>query len=426
MRLRMNKKLWLITAGGVVALLAVGVVVARGRNNKPMAVQTAKVDRQKIVQKVSATGKIQPKTKVDISADVSGKIEKLGVVEGQWVEKGTLLVELARDRYVAAVESGVANVSAAKANAALVNENLTRTKNEFERSKQLLASGNESKAAFEAKQAEYRVEVARYQAAQDQVRQATAALKQARDDLSKTIIYAPMAGTISALNKEQGEIALGSQFQKDVIMVIGDLRQMEAQVNVDENDVGSIAIGQPAEIQVDALPDRMLHGVVSEISNSANTTGNGTTEQKTEFAIKISITDPPGDLRPGMTASAEVITRTEDKALSVPIQSVAVRTIDQLTKKGEKRKEAEKRYKADKDGFAEIVFCIEGGKAVAKQVKTGIQSENLIQILQGLKEGDEVVTGSYRAISKDLVNGSVVTISKEPVKEEGDVGMRPR
>jgi len=422
----MNKKLWLITAGGVVALLAVGVVVARGRNNKPMAVQTAKVDRQKIVQKVSATGKIQPKTKVDISADVSGKIEKLGVVEGQWVEKGTLLVELARDRYVAAVESGVANVSAAKANAALVNENLTRTKNEFERSKQLLASGNESKAAFEAKQAEYRVEVARYQAAQDQVRQATAALKQARDDLSKTIIYAPMAGTISALNKEQGEIALGSQFQKDVILVIGDLRQMEAQVNVDENDVGSIAIGQPAEIQVDALPDRMLHGVVSEISNSANTTGNGTTEQKTEFAIKISITDPPGDLRPGMTAGAEVITRTEDKALSVPIQSVAVRTIDQLTKKGEKRKEAEKRYKADKDGFAEIVFCIEGGKAVAKQVKTGIQSENLIQILQGLKEGDEVVTGSYRAISKDLVNGSVVTISKEPVKEEGDVGMRPR
>ncbi len=421
----MKRKFWIITGGAVAVLLIVGVLAARGRGQKPLGVQTAKVDRQKIVQKVSATGKIQPKTKVDISADVSGKIEKLPVVEGQWVEKGAFLIGLARERYLAAVESAVANVSAAQANAALVNENLTRTKNEFERSKSLLASGNESKAAYESKQADHMVEVARYKSAQDQVAQASAALKQARDDLAKTTIYAPMAGTISALNKEQGEIALGSQFQKDVILVIGDLTQMEAQVNVDENDVGSIAIGQKAEIQVDALPGRMLTGVVSEISSSANTSGNGTTEQKTEFAVKISVTDPPKDLRPGMTASAEIITKTEDRALSVPIQSVAVRTIDQLEKKGEKRKDAEQRYKADKDGFAEIVFCVESGKATAKQVKTGIQSENLIQILEGLKEGDEVVTGSYRAISKDLVNGAVVTISKEPLKDGGDKGAKP-
>jgi len=415
-----KKRFWWITAGGIVAVLIVGGAVARGRGHKPTAVQTAKVDRQKIVQKVSATGKIQPKTKVDISADVSGKIEKLAVVEGQWVEKGAFLIGLARERYVAAVESGVANVSAAQANAALVHENLNRTKNEFERSKELLANGNESKATFEAKQADYLVEVARYKAAQGQVEQATAALKQARDDLSKTTIYAPMAGTISALNKEQGEIALGSQFQKDVILVIGDLTQMEAQVNVDENDVGSIAIGQKAEIQVDALPDRTLNGVVSEISNSANTSGNGTTEQKTEFAVKITITDPPKELRPGMTASAEIITKTEEKALSVPIQSVVVRTVDQLAMKGEKRKDAEKRYKADKDGFAEIVFCVEGGKAMAKQVKTGIQSDDRIEVLEGLKEGDEIVTGSYRAISKDLENGAVVTIdnTKKPTTKE--------
>ena len=409
----MKKRLWWMVGGPVVVLLVVGVVVARGRAAKPLSVQTAHVDRQKIVQKVSATGKIQPKTKVDISADVSGKIERLGVVEGQWVEKGALLVQLARDRYDAAVESAVASVSAAEANAALVEESLTRTKNEYERSKELLAGGHESKAAFEGKQAEYRIDVAKLKAAQDQVSQAKAAVKQSRDDLSKTTIYAPMAGTISALNKEQGEIALGSQFQKDVILVVGDLTQMEAQVNVDENDVGSIALGQKAEIQVDALADRTLNGVVTEISNSANPSGNGTTEQKTEFAVKIAIVDPPKDLRPGMTASAAIVTKTEESALSVPIQSVAVRTIDQLARKGEKRQDAEKRYKADKDGFAEIVFCVEGGKAVAKQVKTGIQSETLIQILDGLKPGDEVVTGSYRAISKDLMNGGTVTIGKD-------------
>lgn len=421
-----KKRVWMIVAGVVVIGVAAGVVIARGRSHKPMTVQTAKADRQRIVQKVNATGTIQPKTKVDISADVSGKIEKLAVVEGQWVEKGTFLIGLARDRYLAAVESAVANVSAAQANAALVHENLSRNKNELDRSKELLATGNESKSAFEAKQADYLVEVARYKSTRDQVAQATAALKQARDDLSKTTIYAPMAGTISALNKEKGEIALGSQFQKDVILVIGDLTQMEAQVNVDENDVGSVAIGQKAEILVDALPNRTLTGVVSEISNSANTSGNGTTEQKTEFAIKITITDPPKDLRPGMTTSAEIITKTENKALSVPIQSVAVRTVDQLAVKGEKRTDAEKRYTADKDGFAEIVFTVVNGKATAKQVKTGIQSETRIQILDGLKDGDEVVTGSYRAISKDLVNGAVVTVSKEPLKDaDKESGMKP-
>jgi HlyD family secretion protein len=296
---------------------------------------------------------------------------------------------------------------------------MSRAENEFKRSKELLASGLESQAAFEAKQAEYQVEAARYKAAQDGVEQARAALKQARDDLSKTTIYAPMSGTISALNKEQGEIALGSQFQKDVILVIADLREMEAQVNVDENDIVSLAIGQEAEIEVDALLDQKLKGVVYEIGSSANSMGAGSTEQKTEFEIKIAITAPPKTLRPGMTASADIITKTNDNALSVPLQSVAVRTVDQLTMKGEKRKDAEARFKADRDGFVEIVFCIEKGKAVAKQVKTGIQSDELIEVLEGLKEGDEVVTGSYRAISKDLENGAVVSINNQK-KPEGE------
>ncbi len=421
----MKKMLVVIGAAIVVVIAAVGGIAMHRHGDKAMAVQTARAGRHRIVQRVSATGKIRPKTSVDISADVSAKILKLPVVEGQWVEKGTFLVLLDRDRYVAAVESAEANVSSAEANAALVRENMNRTQREFTRSKELLGQGLESQAAFDSKQSDYQVEVARYKSARDQVKQATAVLKQAKDDLSKTTIYSPMAGTICSVNKEQGEIALGSQFQKDVIMVVADLSVMEARVNVDENDIGSIALGQKAEIEVDGLPDHTLDGVVTQISNSANVSGSGTTDQKTEFEIRITITDPPKVLRPGMTASAEVITKTEDSALSVPIQSVAVRTVDQLVMKGEKRKDAAARYTPDKDGFVEIVFRVEGRKAIARQVKTSIQGEDLIQIVDGIREGDEIVTGSYRAISKDLENGAEVTISKTPLKDmDKDKGMK--
>jgi HlyD family secretion protein len=332
-------------------------------------------------------------------------------VEGQWVEKGTFLVELDRERYLAAVESAEANVRGAQSNAKLARENMKRTGKEFQRSKELMDQDLESAATFEDKESSYQIEMARHESARFQVEQAEAVLKQTRDDLSKTTIYAPMSGTISDLRKEQGEIAIGSQFQEDVILVIADLSEMETQVNVDENDIISIAVGQHADIEVDALLDQVLTGVVAEIASSANTAGEGSTDQKTEFEIKISIVDPPETLRPGMTAAAELFTKTNENALSVPIQSVAVRTVDQLVMAGEDRADAEKRYTADRDGFVEIVFCIEDGKAIAKQVTTGIQSDDLIEILTGLEEGEEVVTGSYRAISKDLENGAVVNIS---------------
>jgi len=407
----MKKKILWIGAPIVVVGLVLGGLAMRSGGDEALEVQTAKVDRQKIVQKVSATGKIQPKVQVKVSADVSAKITKLAVVEGQWVEKGAFLVELDRERYLAAVESAEANVRAAQSNAKLVRENMDRTEKEFQRFKELMDQDLESAATFEDKESAYRVEVARHESTLFQVEQAEAALKQTHDDLSKTTIYAPMSGTISDLRKEQGEIAIGSQFQEDVILVIADLSEMETQVNVDENDIISIAVGQHADIEVDALLDQVLTGVVAEIASSANTAGEGSTDQKTEFEIKISIVDPPETLRPGMTAGAELFTKTNENALSVPIQSVAVRTVDQLVREGEDRAEAEKRYTADRDGFVEIVFCIEDGKAVAKQVTTGIQSDDLIEIITGLEEGEEVVTGSYRAISKDLENGAVVNVS---------------
>jgi HlyD family secretion protein len=412
----MKRKHLLIAAAVVVAGGVAGGIAMKGGDDKTPEVQTAKVERNKIVQKVSATGKIQPKTQVKISADVSAKITKLAVKEGQWVEEGAFLVGLDRERYLAAVESAEANVRSAQANANLVRENKNKTEKEFARSKELLARELESQSAFDAVQAAYQVEVARYESTLDQVEQAKAVLKQARDDLSKTAIYAPMAGTISDLNKEPGEIAIGSQFQEDVILVISDLSEMQAQVNVDENDIVSLAIGQEAEIEVDALLGQTLKGTVYEIANSANTAAQGTSNQKTEFEIKIGITDPTEALRPGMTASAEVFTKTNDNALSVPIQSVAVRTVDQLTMEGEDRGDAEAHFTPDRDGFVEIVFCIEEGRAIAKQVKTGIQSDDLIEIVEGLEEGEEVVTGSYRAISKDLENGAAVAINNDSGK----------
>ena len=399
--------------GGVLVLLLAtgGVLVAKARGGKDPVVQTAKVSRQKIVQTVNGTGKIQPRTQVKISADVSARITNIAVKEGQWVEKGQLLVTLDRDRYVASVESAEANVRSSEANAALIQQNLENSQREFERSKSLLARGMEAQSAFDAKQTAYKVEVPRYKSALEQVAQAQAALKQARVDLSKTTIYAPMAGTVSELKKETGEIALGSQFQSDLILTIADLSVMEAQVNVDENDIVNIKPGQAAEVQVDALPGQKLPGVVREIGSSANSSGQGTTEQKTEFEIKIQITNPPETLRPGMTATADVITKTNDRALSVPLQSVALRTVDQLAKKGEKK--GASTFKPDRDGFCEVVFAVENGHAVAKQVTTGIQSQDLIEILTGLKEGDEIVSGSYRLISKDLANGALVKVNND-------------
>jgi len=416
----MNKKYLWIGGGALLAAAAATAIAIYTGGDELQEVQTTTVERQKIVQKVNATGRIQPKNQVKISADVSAKITRLGVEEGDWVEEGQFLVELDRERYLAEVESAEASVRSAQSIAKLVRENTIKTSKEFDRSSELVNRGLESQSVLDTQQAAYQVEIARHESALDQVEQAKAILKQVEDALSKTTIYSPMAGTISDLRKEQGEIAIGSQFQEDVILVVSDLTEMEAQVNVDENDIVSVVIGQNAEIEVDALFNQTLIGRVYEIANTANVDEEGTTDQKTEFEVKITIIDPVSSLRPGMTASADVFTKTNERALSVPIQSVAVRTLDQLALEGESREDAEKMYTADRDGFVEIVFCIEGDTAVAKQVTTGIQSDDLIEILSGLGENEEVVTGSYRAISKDLVNGSEVTVNNDPDRETDD------
>ncbi len=411
----------------VIATVVIALVVAGGfylkfqnsNEDKATEIETTKVAYEKIIQKVNATGKIQPKTKVNISADVSAKIIALHVKEGDWVEKGKLLVELDKERYMASVESQEANVRSTKANAKLVKANMEQAKRVWQRSKELVSKKLESQADLDAKNAGYQVEVARYESSLEQVAQIQGTLKRALDDLSKTTMYAPMSGTISKLNKEAGEIAIGSQFQEDVIMTIANLNEMEALVNVDENDIIAIKLNQETEIEVDALLGTMLKGTVSEIATSAIAAQNGQSNQKTEFEVTITITSDVSKLRPGMTTSANIVTDTRDNALSIPIQSVTVRTVDQLQEKEAFKK---KEYTAANDGFVEVVFVEINGKVIAHQVKTGIQSNDLIEIIEGLEINDVVVSGSYRAISRDLSNGEAVTSKKNDMDEKQTSG----
>jgi len=412
----------IVIATIVIALLVAGgfyVKSQKGNENKATEIETTKVTHAKIIQKVNATGKIQPKTKVNISADVSAKIIALHVKEGDWVEKGKLLVELDKERYLASVESQEANVRSAQANAKLVKANMEQAKRVWQRSEELVSKKLESQADLDAKDSAYQVEVARYESSLEQVAQIQGTLKRTMDDLSKTTMYAPMSGTISKLNKEAGEIAIGSQFQEDVIMTIANLNEMEALVNVDENDIIAIKLNQEAEIEVDALLGTMLTGQISEIATSAIAAQNGQTNQKTEFEVTITITSDVSKLRPGMTTSANIVTDTRENALSVPIQSVTVRTVDQLQEKEAFKKKA---YTAADDGFVEIVFVENNGEVIAHQVKTGIQSNDLIEITDGLKLNDVVVSGSYRAISRDLSNGEAVTNKKKETDKEQTSG----
>jgi len=405
-----KRKLLFIGLPVVVVLVIIVSVAMKGNGNDGVHVQTEKVKKDRIVQTVTATGRIQPKTQVKISADVAAKIIGLHIKEGEWVEKGKLLVELDRERFEASVESAEANMRAVEANANLVRENMVKVEKDHARTNELFNKNLESQASLDQAYAAFMVEKARYQSTLEQVDQAKASLKQAMDDLSKTTIYAPMEGTISKLNKEVGEIALGSQFQEDVIMIVSNLAGTEALVDVDENDIVTVQMMDKAQIEVDALPDLVFDGSVSEIANSAKITASGTADQKTEFEVKISINIPGTQLRPGMTASADVVTEVHEDVLVVPIQSVSVRTPDQLGGNSETDSTDTKSYEPDKDGYVQVVFVIEDDKTTAKQVQTGIQSETHIEILDGISEEELIVTGNYRAISQILQNDSKVIV----------------
>ena len=406
-----KKKIFIFSGIGGLIVVLVLLVILGSKKEPVIKVQTEKASLRTVTETVTASGKIQPEVQVMISPEVSGEIIELPVREGQKVAKGDLLMKIKPDFYVARRDQMKAGMNSAKAN-------MERSLSESKRSEDLYAKGLISDSELEASRTLYHVNMA-------QLEQAQAALNQAIEDLNKTTVYAPMKGTVSQLNSELGERVLGTQqFQGTNVMTVADLARMESRVEVDENDVVIISVGDTARIEVDAYRDRKLTGVVSEIAKTATTKGLGTQQEVTNFLVKIRVLDKDLELLPGMSVTVDIETETRRDVLAVPIQSVTTR----LPKKEKEETEEEAEEDAD-EGEAiaqeqpdkndkkenkpvEVVFLVEEGTAKMVPVERGISDDSYVEILEGIGEDAEVVSGSYRAIARDLEDGSKVRVEK--------------
>ncbi len=431
-----KKKLFVGLAIGLLVVVIIVLNLVKS-SEKAVEVQAEKVKTGMITSTVSAAGRVQPETEVDISANVSGKIVQMGVKEGQVVEEGQFLVQLDRNRYQAMVDQAKAQLASAEAR-------LVEVEAEFRRVKELYDAQLTSDADLEAAKARRDVDKANYSAAK-------AYLDKVRDDLSKTTILSPMAGTISQLNSEVGEVVLGTeQFSGTVIMTVADLSRMEVEADVDETDIVDVCIGQSADIEVDALPDTMLQGEVTEIANTAFTLGRGTQEEVTNFKVKVAVLDDVSSLKPGMSATVDIETAFREDVLHVPIQCVVMRAPkSEEEEEGEKGEEAEgerekeaktpgsrrrsgrrregstaggtgsEDQRKEKKELIEVIFVVEDGTAKMVPIKRGIGSDTDTEIISGLEGDDLVITGSYRAL-RDLRDGQKVKVKKPTGKQAVD------
>lgn len=432
-------KWWII--GGVVLVIGLAVAAKFAGKDKQQAtlVTVDKVVVKTITQLVNATGKIQPEVEVKISPEVSGEIIALPLREGATVNKGDLLVSIKPDNYRYQVEQQQANLTAAKASAVQSKSQLIKAQEDFKRSEDLFKKQLISDSDFTAAKTSLEVAEANYDNAKAQILRTEGLLSQSQDLLSKTTIYAPMDGTISSLTSEIGErvVATGS-FAGTEVMRVANLDDMEARVNVNENDVVNVKVGDRARITIDAYPNRKFYGTVKEIASAAKTQGLNTQEEVTNFQVKIRITDKGVSLRPGMSTNVDIETKTVEHVLAVPIQSVTVRsregqkTIEELgadrdqkarETKGEgaadavNEKQRRERERADREALQRVVFVRHGDTVKLTPVETGIGDTTHMEIKSGLKEGDEVVSGPFSAITRTLKDGAKVRVDKP----KGDV-----
>jgi HlyD family secretion protein len=437
---RSRKKLYVAIA--VVLLLAVGAfaINKKRQGEKPILVTTDKAFRTSITELVTATGKIQPEVEVKIAPEVSGEIVELAVKEGQIVQRGQLLLRIKPDSYRAQVESQQAALNGSRSSAVRNRAELAKAESDFQRVQKLFESGLISESERNTARTARDSAKAAVDGAVSGIQQAEGALRQINDALSKTVIYSPVTGTISSLTSRAGERVVGtSQFAGTEVMRIADLDHMEARVNVNENDVVDVKVGDTARISVDAYPDRDIRGVVREIASTAATRNAGTQEEVTNFEVKISIPDRTLRLRPGMSATADIETATVKDVVAVPIQSVTVRSTDSDLSPEELEQKRVRQEARDREGeetraevsselaqkqkeraqrqkLQRVVFVKEGEKVKMVKVETGIADNTFIEVTSGLAPGAEVVSGSYTAISRKLKDGVKVAIEKDEKK----------
>lgn len=421
----MSKKTLYIISGITVALIVLLIILKKtgtfGDNNHAVEVEFATINETTIVETVSATGKIQPEIQVKISSMVSGEIIALPVKEGQVVKKGDLLVKINPDLYTSGLNRTVAGLSVTKASLSQADATYKEAKTSFERNKILFEKGIISKSDFDKANASFEVATASKNAAYYNVKSAAATVNEAKDNLGRTIIYAPADGTISALGVELGERVLGTQQMTGTeIMRVANLDNMEVEVNVNENDIVKISVGDMAKVQVDAFLKKEFQGQVTSISNSA--TATLTADQVTNFKVKIRILKASyADLtagkpasyspfRPGMTATVDIITKTKSKVIGVPISSVVIKTDTTAVKITDIKDEEGEKLKPKSDKKYECVFVKVGDKAKIRIIKTGIQDDSNIEVLEGLRAGETVITGPYTTVTKDLQSGDKVKL----------------
>jgi HlyD family secretion protein len=412
--MKSNKLLKILIPAVVVLLIFAIVGKKMGWFGKAASIKVAveTAEKRVIVETITANGKIQPEKEVKITPDVSGEIVELTVKEGDQVEKGQLLLRIKPDVYISQKDRSLAAISSARARLAQAEAQFIQAELTFKRTEQLFREETISKSEFEQAEASYRVAKAEVDAARFSIVSAEASVKEANENLIKTSIYSPMTGTVSMLLVELGERVAGTGLMAGTEMLrVADLSRMEAQVEVNENDIPSVKLGDTASIEVDAYPDYKFKGVVTEIASSAKTTGISA-DQVTNFDVKIlvlpeSYQNMEGEsgghpLRPGMSATVDIQTRTKSGVIGVPIESVTTRT--DTTKVTS--------TPSDED-IRTIVFITDGERAMAKDVKTGIQDNTYIEIITGVSEGEKVISAPFSAISKKLADSSLIEIVKK-------------
>lgn len=426
-KIRKRKK-FIILSLLVLVIAGLGVVAFFKNKTVPVSIQKEKVTRRNLTELVVANGKIQPVLQVKISPEVSGEIIELPVKEGQQVQKGDLLVKIKPDNYIASRNSSEANYKYSLTSSNTSNANLKKAELEYNRIQELFSSKLVSESAFQDAQTAFFIAQSTLAGALQQVSMARAALQKAEDDLSKTTIFSPLTGTITKLNSQLGERVVGTAMMAGTeIMIVSDLNEMETRVDIGEIDVVLIAVGQNARLEVDAFKDRKFKGTVTEIANSAKTTGLGAaaSQEGTKFEVKIRFTEKES-FRPGMSVTAEIETRSRTNVLSIPIQSVTTRLPKTTNAPGVQTKPAKSprsdeeepnsddvrvRKKSNEPAKPiEVVFIVENSHAKMVPVKRGISDDNYVEITEGLEENQEVVSGTYKAINRELDDGKEVTV----------------